>query len=110
MPQIKRNPHCVNQINYYLVWVPGYRHKVLTGPVANRLKEICHQVAVELGVEILALEVLPDHVHLFVSCPPKWSPSEIVRRLKGRRAGVNQPYAAGEISKDLRVNCDIVRA
>jgi putative transposase len=84
MPQIQRNPHCVNQFNYPFVRVPRYRHKVLSAPVANRLKEICHQVAVELGVEILALEVLPDHVHLFVSCPPKWSPSEIVRRFKGR--------------------------
>jgi putative transposase len=73
-------------INCYFVWVPRYRHKVLTAPVANRLQEICHQVAVELGVEILALEVLPDHVHRFVSCPPKWSPSENVRRFKGRRS------------------------
>jgi putative transposase len=48
------------------------------------LKQICFEIATELEFEILALEVMPDHVHLFVSCPPKWSPSEIVRRFKGR--------------------------
>ena len=84
MSQVKRNPHCVYQINYHFVWVPRYRHKVLVGPVAERLKEICYEVAAELDCEILALEAMPDHVHLFVSCPPKWSPSEIVRRFKGR--------------------------
>lgn len=84
MSQIKRNPHCVYQTNYHFVWCRRYRHKVLVGPIAERLKQICFEIATELEFEILALEVMPDHVHLFVSCPPKWSPSEIVRRFKGR--------------------------
>jgi putative transposase len=79
MSQVERNPHCVYPINYPFVWVPRYRHKVLVGPVASRLKEICQDVAI-----VLALEATPDHVHLFVSCPPKWSPAEIVHRFKGR--------------------------
>ena len=57
---------------------------MLVGAVAKRLQAICATIATELEFEILALEVMPDHVHLFVSCPPKWSPAEVVRRFKGR--------------------------
>ncbi len=84
MSDAKRTPHCVYQINYHFVWIPRYRKKVLVGAVAKRLQAICATIATELEFEILALEVMPDHVHLFVSCPPKWSPAEVVRRFKGR--------------------------
>jgi len=99
MFEVKHNPHCAYQINYHpsagsghrLVWIPRYRKKVLQEPVAERLRAICAEIATELGFavpagrqEVLALEVLPDHVHLFVSCPPPWSPADVVRRFKGR--------------------------
>lgn len=77
----KHNPHCVYVINYHLVWIPRYRKKVLGGPVADRLKDLLAEIAIQYGFEILA-EVMPDHVHLFVSAPPKFSP-EVVRLVKG---------------------------
>jgi len=76
-------PHSAYTINYHLVRIPRYRKKVLVGPVEARLKELLAEIATQNRFEILAVEVMPDHVHLFVSAPPKFSPAEIVRLFKG---------------------------
>ena len=76
-------PHSAYVINYHLVWIPRYRKKVLVGPVEAKLKGLLAEIAIQYGFEILAVEVMPDHVHLFVSAPPKFSPAEIVRLFKG---------------------------
>jgi putative transposase len=51
--------------------------------VADRLKVLLAEKSAELGMEIHALEVMPDHVHLFIESDPTWSVAEIVNRLKG---------------------------
>ncbi len=81
--ETNHSPHSAYIINYHLVWIPRYRKKVLVGPVEARLKELLAEIATQYGFEILAVEVMPDHVHLFVSAPPKFSPAEIVRLFKG---------------------------
>lgn len=83
MPEVKRNPYCVYQINYHFVWIPHYRKKVLVGAVAERLEALLGEIAEQYGSEILAREVMSDHVHLFVSAPPKFSPAEVVPLVKG---------------------------
>jgi putative transposase len=84
MPQeVNHSPHSAYVINYHLVWIPRYRKKVLVGPVEARLKELLAEIAIQYGFEILAVEVMPDHVHVFVSAPPKFAPAEIVRLFKG---------------------------
>lgn len=84
MPQeTKHSPHSAYIINFHLVWIPRYRKKVLVGSVEARLKELLADIATQYGFEILAVEVMPDHVHLFVSAPPKFAPAEIVRLFKG---------------------------
>lgn len=55
----------------------------MVGPIEVRLKELLAQIATQYGFEILAIEVMSDHVHLFVSAPPKFAPAEIVRLFKG---------------------------
>lgn len=79
----KHNPHCVYVINYHLVWIPRYRKKVLVEPLATRLKQLFREIATQYGFEILADEVMPDHVHLFMSAPPKYAPAELARLFKG---------------------------
>jgi putative transposase len=69
-------------INYHFVWIPRRRRPVLTGQIAERLRQLLEIKTKELGMEILALEIMPDHVHLFVSCPPNISPDQIMFRLK----------------------------
>jgi len=84
MPQeVNHSPHSAYVINYHLVWIPRYRKKVLVGPVEARLRELLAEIAMQYGFEMLAVEVMPDHVHLFVSAPPKFAPAEIVRLFKG---------------------------
>jgi len=78
-----RGSHYVYVINYHLVWIPRYRKPVLVGSVANRLKVLLTEIAAQYGLEILAIEVMSDHVHLFVSAPPKFAPSDLVRYFKG---------------------------
>jgi putative transposase len=53
------------------------------GEVAEMLRELLQTKVTELGGEILAIEVMPDHVHLFVEMPPSFAPAQIVFRLKG---------------------------
>ena len=73
----------VYHINYHFVWCPKYRRSVLTGEISKRLQALIEEKAVELQGMVLALEIQPDHVHLFVQMPPKWSPAQIAFRLKG---------------------------
>lgn len=69
--------------NYHLVWCPKYRRKILTGLVAVRLSELFAEIAKKWGLEIMAHEIMPDHVHLFISAPPKFSPAKLAQLFKG---------------------------
>jgi len=83
--------HSRNQVyllNYHLVWCPKRRRPVLVIKVAQRLHEILRQVAVERGVKILALEIKPDHLHLFVSCSPQMVLHKLVKAFKGRSSHI----------------------
>ena len=73
----------VSTINYHFVWCPKYRRKLLTGAVAQRLKELLYEKAAELHCTLKALEVLPDHLHLFVDCPPIYAPQQLANQFKG---------------------------
>ena len=73
----------VSLVNYHLVWCPKRRRKVLVNEVERDLRALLQQQAAELDCNILALEIMPDHVHLFVNCPPTKAPSDIMFFLKG---------------------------
>jgi len=75
--------HATYNLNYHLVWLPKYRNAVLAGEVADRVESILHEIADEKGLDIQNLTVQPDHVHLFVSSPPKHSPSLLANWFKG---------------------------
>jgi putative transposase len=75
--------HAIYNIGYHLIWCPKYRRKVLIGSIEQRLKELLHQKAEEIGCTIESLEVMPDHVHVFVKSPPTLPPHYIVQQFKG---------------------------
>lgn len=79
----KRTKKCVYNIGYHLIWCPKYRRKVLVDGVEKRLKELFYEKAKELSITIEKMEILPDHVHLFIKCSPVNSPHLIVKHLKG---------------------------
>ena len=70
-------------LNYHFLWIPRRRRKVLTEKVKKSLKWLLLEKAKEIGLDILALEIMPDHVHLFVNAPPSLAPDQIMHRLKG---------------------------
>lgn len=78
-----QNAGAVYALKYHIVWCPKYRRPVLVGAVADRLRALLGEKAVELGMTIQALEVMPEHVHLFVESDPTRCVAEIVNRLKG---------------------------
>jgi putative transposase len=79
-----RNSGAVFSLKYHVVWCPKFRRPVLTGAVATRLEVLLREVAGSLGMTLHALEIMPDHVHLFIESDPRWCVAEIVNRLKGR--------------------------
>ena len=78
-----KNTGAVFSLKYHIVWCPKYRRPVLVGEVAERLEALLAEKAAELGMTIHALEVMPDHVHLFIESDPTRCVAEIVNRLKG---------------------------
>jgi len=82
MGKVKATPHAVYNINYYLVWIPKYRKSILRGEMKGRLKEIFSEIAEQYEFEIEEMSVQKDHVHLFVSAPPRYSPASLVNILK----------------------------
>jgi putative transposase len=71
-------------MNYHFVWCPKYRRKVIIADVEARLQEIIRDTVRENNWEIIALETMPDHVHLFIKADPTVAPNNIIARIKGR--------------------------
>ena len=75
---------CVCNINYHVVWSVKYRRKIITPEVEAFLKDIVQSIADDKGFTVSQFEAGEgDHVHCFVSAPPKLSITQIVKYLKG---------------------------
>ena len=73
---------------YHIIFCPKYRRKVLINGVDVRLKELLYEIAAEKDVEIKALEVMPDHVHMFVEFDPRMSVHDVIKRFKSRTSHI----------------------
>lgn len=79
-----RTSSATYNINYHLVCAQNTEKSILEKPeVKQFLEDQIHTIAATKGFEVLALEIVPDHLHLFVSAPPFDSPTEIVKVFKG---------------------------
>lgn len=78
-----RNKTSVVNIGYHIIWCPKYRRKVLTNGVDERLKELLYNKSKELDCKIEEIEVMPDHVHIFLKAQPIHAPHFIISQLKG---------------------------
>jgi len=74
---------CVYLTAYHIVWRPVYRRDVLQEPVKTTLENLLHTIAHQNHMDVLAVDVQPDHVHLFVSMPPTMSIAQSVKLFKG---------------------------
>jgi len=88
MSPAKSTSHAVYDLKYHLVWVPKYRKMLLKGKIAERLKEIFQGIAERYEFEIDTMGVMEDHVHVFLSAPPRYAPALIVQIMKSISAKI----------------------
>lgn len=83
MRSYRVNSHSKYDLKVHLIWIPKYRKRVLTGQVAERVRDILRQICMEHEVHIISGKVASDHVHLFVSYRPQVALTKLIQYLKG---------------------------
>jgi putative transposase len=84
MQNYRKTSHTTYDCKYHIVWITKYRKKVMTGLVAERVRELIRQICKENDVEIIKGHVSKDHIHIFVSVPPHLAISKLVQSIKGK--------------------------
>ena len=79
---IRRTKHAVYELKYHLVWVPKYRAHVLGVEEKQYLKKVFKEIAEEYEFQIDTMEVMADHVHLFIEVSPSYAPARVVQIMK----------------------------
>jgi putative transposase len=79
----KSNKNVVYSSKYHVVWCPKYRRKVLVDAIAKRLFGLIHKAALRYRAEVIALEIMPDRVHLLVEVDPQFGIHRLVKYIKG---------------------------
>jgi len=83
MSNYRKNAGAVFNIKYHIVWCSKYRRKVLEGQIVTRLKELLQERSKEINIIIHTLEIMPDHIHLFIESDPTWAVAGIAHAFKG---------------------------
>ena len=78
--------HTKWECKYHIVWIPKYRKKKLFKELRQELGQVLRELAQQKESEIIEGHLLPDHVHILISIPPKYSVAQIVGYLKGKSA------------------------
>lgn len=69
---------------YHIAFTPKYRRQVIYKQISSDIGQIIRTLCARKGIEIIEAAAMPDHIHLYVTIPPKYSVSEIVGYLKGK--------------------------
>ena len=78
--------HTKYNCTYHIVFVPKYRRKVMYGQLKQEVGQILSTVCKITGIQLIKGGVCPDHVHMYISIPPKMSLSTVMSKLKGKSA------------------------
>ena len=84
MQNYRKGSHTVYDLKYHIVWITKYRKPVMSGDIAVRVRDLIREISRSMDVEIVKGHVARDHVHLFVSMPPRISVSNYVKAVKGK--------------------------
>lgn len=76
----------VYSLQYHIVWVTKYRKSILLGEIESDIKAYLLETLKSLDMNVLAMEIMPDHIHLLVSCKPQLRLSDAIKILKGNTA------------------------
>ena len=79
----KSNNNVVYSSKFHCVWCPKYRRKVLEGKIAKRCEQVIRRTAAKYRAEIIALEIMPDHVHLLIEIDPQFGIHRLIKNIKG---------------------------
>ena len=71
---------------YHIVFAPKFRRKVIYGKIKEDIGKMLRKLCEYKGIEILEAEACPDHIHMLITIPPKYSVSQIMGYLKGKSA------------------------
>ena len=88
LTQYKSNNNIVYSCKYHVIWCTKYRRDLLKNDVEIELKSIIQEVANELNVEIIELEVMPDHVHLLIDVDPQFGVHKFIKTSKGKSSKI----------------------
>ena len=80
--QYHSTSHCKYLIQYHIIWCPKFRFSVLEGNVGEAIKEILYKICDDYSYHIKALEVMADHIRIFIDVPQTVAPCDVVRTLK----------------------------
>ena len=86
MRQVNSLNHTKWECKYHIVFIPKYRRKVLFGQIRRDLSDIFHSLARQKESLIEEGHLMPDHVHMMISIPPKYAVSQVVGFIKGKSA------------------------
>jgi putative transposase len=86
MSDYRHGSHTTFSIHLHSVWITKYRHKVLRGEVAERVRAIVREECQKAGGAILQGPISSDHVHVMISIPPHVTISRLSRRMQGKSA------------------------
>ena len=78
--------HTKWECKYHVVWIPKCRRRVLFGELRQHLGDVLHELARQRESRILEGHLQPDHVHMLISIPPKYSVSQVIGYIKGKSA------------------------
>ena len=84
MSRFRKLSHMLWHRQYHIVWVPKYRDRILTGRVGNEVGNCIRAFSQQKEVEIVEMNIQPDHIHLLTMIPPKISVSDYCGMVKGR--------------------------
>lgn len=79
----RKNSNTDYNIKFHVIWITKYKYKILSGPIATRVRDLIWQGCEARGIRILQGSVGKDYIHLLISCPPSVAPSKILDYLKG---------------------------
>ena len=86
MSRFKKQSHTIWFCEYYIVWCPKYRYRVLTGKIKEEVEHCLREQTRQMECEVVELNVQADHVYLVVLIPPKVRIADYMGRLKGKAA------------------------
>jgi putative transposase len=86
MDDYKSLSHTKWECNYHVVFIPKCRRRKLYGHLRKHLGEVFRELARRKECEILEGHLMPDHVHMMISIPPKYAVSQVIGYIKGKSA------------------------